>query len=228
LVTRTAGSGKVLFLGTDSAWRWRRGVEDKFHYRFWGQVVRWMAHQRHLAGKEGIRLSYSPETPEAGDTVFLQSTVLDESDFPIDKGPVTGKITSPSGGVERLDFTQLDGGWGVFKSSFAAQETGKYKIEVGSEPYNRHLTTELLVAKPVIEKEGQPINSQTLAELAALTRGASVATGDLDGMVRQISLLPEPKPVEERIRVWSHPAWGAIILTMLTVYWVGRKWAGLV
>jgi hypothetical protein len=130
--------------------------------------------------------------------------------------------------MERLDFTQLEGGWGVFKSSFVAQETGKYKIEVASEPYNRHLTTELLVAKPVIEKEGQPINSQTLAELAALTRGASVSTGDLDRMVRQISLLPEPKPVEERIRVWSQPAWGAILLSLLTVYWVGRKWAGLV
>ena len=63
LVTRSAGNGKVLFLGTDSAWRWRRGVEDKFHYRFWGQVVRWMAHQRHLSEKDGIRLSYSPETP---------------------------------------------------------------------------------------------------------------------------------------------------------------------
>ena len=228
LVTRTAGNGKVLFLGTDSAWRWRRGVEDKFHYRFWGQVVRWMAHQRHLSGKEGIRLSYSPETPEAGDTVFLQSTVLDESGFPIDKGPVTGKITSPGGRMERLDFTQLEGGWGVFKSSFVAQETGKYKIEVASEPYNRHLTTELLVAKPVIEKEGQPINGQTLAELAGLTRGAAVSTGDLDRMVQQISLLPERKPIEERIRVWSQPAWGAILLSLLTIYWVGRKWAGLV
>jgi uncharacterized membrane protein len=228
LVTRTAGNGKVLFLGTDSAWRWRRGVEDKFHYRFWGQVVRWMAHQRHLSGTEGIRLSYSPETPEAGDTVFLQSTVLDESGFPIDKGPVTGKITSPGGRMERLDFTQLAGGWGVFKSSFAAQETGRYKIEIASEPYGRHLTTELLVARPVIEKVGQPINSQTLAELAALTGGASVSTGGLDAMVRQISLLPQPRPVEERIRLWSQPAWGGIILSLLGIYWVGRKWAGLV
>jgi hypothetical protein len=228
LVTRTAGNGKVLFLGTDSAWRWRRGVEDKFHYRFWGQVVRWMAHQRHLAGKEGIRLSYSPETPEAGDTVYLQSTVLDESGFPIDKGPVTGKIISPGGRTERLDFTQLDGGWGVFKSSFAAEETGKYKIEVGSDPYNRHLTAELLVAKPLIEKEGQPINSQGLAEIAALTRGAAVSTGGLDQMVRQISLLPQPTPVEERVRIWSQPVWGAILLSLLTIYWVGRKWAGLV
>src|SRR5581483_8673212 len=57
LVTRNAGAGKTLFLGTDSAWRWRRGVEDKYHYRFWGQVVRWMAHQRHLSEKEGIRLT---------------------------------------------------------------------------------------------------------------------------------------------------------------------------
>jgi hypothetical protein len=228
LATRTAGNGKVLFLGTDSAWRWRRGVEDKFHYRFWGQVVRWMAHQRHLAGKEGVRLSYSPETPEAGDTVFLQTTVLDESGFPIDKGPVTGKITSPSGRSEQLEFTQLAGGWGVFKSSFAAQETGKYKIEIASEQYNRHLTSEVLVAKPVIEKEGQPINSQTLAELASLTRGETASTEDLDRLVRQISLLPDSKQVDQTIRVWSQPAWGGVILALLTVYWVGRKWAGLV
>ena len=49
LVTRPQGNGKVLFMGTDGAWRWRRGVEDVYHYRFWGQVVRWMSYQRHLA-----------------------------------------------------------------------------------------------------------------------------------------------------------------------------------
>jgi uncharacterized membrane protein len=228
LVTRPAGSGKVLFLGTDSAWRWRRGVEDKFHYRFWGQVVRWMAHQRHLSEKDGVRLSYSPETPAAGDTVFLQSTVLDQSGFPVDKGPVTGTVTSPGGRTERLDFGQIEGGWGVFKSSFTAQEAGRYKIEVSSEPYGRHLTTELLVSRPQIEKEGQPVNAQILGEIAALTRGATFSMADLDKMVGQIALLPEPKPVEKRIRVWSDPAWGGAILLLLTLYWVGRKWAGLV
>jgi hypothetical protein len=228
LVTRPAGNGKVLFLGTDSAWRWRRGVEDKFHYRFWGQVVRWMAHQRHLSEKDGIRLSYSPESPQAGDTVFLQSTVLDQSGFPVDKGPVTGKVTSPGGRTERLDFTQIEGGWGVFKSSFTAQEAGLYKLEADSEPYNRHLVTELVVSRPLIEKQGEPVNAQILGEIAALTRGASFPMADLDKIVGQIALLPEPKPVERRIRVWSDPRWGGAILLLLTVYWVGRKWAGLV
>jgi uncharacterized membrane protein len=228
LVTRPAGAGKVLFLGTDSAWRWRRGVEDKFHYRFWGQVVRWMAHQRHLSEKDGIRLSYSPESPQAGDTVFLQCTVLDQTGFPVDKGPVTGRITAPGGRTERLDFTQIEGGWGVFKSSFTAQEAGRYKLEADSEPYDRHLATELLVAHPLIEKQGQPVNAQILGEIAALTRGASFSMAELDKLVGQIALLPEPKPVERRVRIWSDPAWGGAILLLLTVYWIGRKWAGLV
>ena len=28
IVTKTYGSGKILFMGTDGAWRWREGVED--------------------------------------------------------------------------------------------------------------------------------------------------------------------------------------------------------
>ena len=228
LVTRPAGSGKVLFLGTDSAWRWRRGVEDKFHYRFWGQVVRWMAHQRHLSEKDGIRLSYSPESPQAGDTVFLQSTVLDQSGFPIDKGPVVGRVTSPGGRSERLEFAQLEGGWGVFKSSFTAQEAGRYKLEIACAPHERRLETELLVARPLVEKQGQPVNAQVLRDIAAVTRGAGVSAEDLDKVIRQISLLPEPQPVEKRLRLWSAPAWAGLLFLLLTVYWIGRKWAGLV
>ena len=64
LVTRTFGAGKVLFMGTDGAWRWRKGVEDKYHYRFWGQVVRWMAYQRNMAKGETMRLYYSPDQPQ--------------------------------------------------------------------------------------------------------------------------------------------------------------------
>jgi hypothetical protein len=228
LVTRPAGSGKVLFLGTDSAWRWRRGVEDKFHYRFWGQVVRWMAHQRHLSGKEGIRLSYSPETPDAGGAVFLQATVLDQSGFPIDKGVVNGKVTAPDGKMERLDFTQLDGGWGVFKSSFTPQEAGAYKVEVESEQSNRKLETDINVARPLLEKQGQPVNADVLREIAAMTHGASGPVEDLDKIVNQISLLSDPQPIERRVRLWSDPVWGAIIIFLLVIYWIGRKLAGLV
>jgi hypothetical protein len=68
LVTKAAGSGKVLFMGIDSAWRWRRGVEDLYHYRFWGQVARWMSYQRNMAAGQRVRLYFTPERPEPGAT----------------------------------------------------------------------------------------------------------------------------------------------------------------
>jgi len=92
----------------------------------------------------------------------------------------------------------------------------------------RVLTTGLLVSRPVIEKLGQPINAQILAEIASLTCGETFSMADVDKMVSQIALFPEPKPVQKRIRVWRDPKWGGAILLLLTVYWAGRKWAGLV
>lgn len=228
LVTRPAGSGKVLFMGTDSAWRWRRGVEDKYHYRFWSQVVRWMAHQRHLSERDGVRLTFSPETPRVGETVFLQTTVLDASGYPIEKGPVTGRFTAPDGRLERLEFSPVDGGWGVFKSSFNPSEGGAYKVQVAAERHGRKLDTEIAVSQPQREKLGQPANAQVLREIAGLTQGASGSVTEMKRIVDQISLLPEPKPIERRIRLWASPWWGGFILLLLGIYWTARKLAGMV
>ena len=65
-------------MGTDGAWRWRKGVEDKYHYRFWGQVVRWMAYQRNMAKGETMRLYYVPDQPRMNQTSALHANVMDE------------------------------------------------------------------------------------------------------------------------------------------------------
>ncbi|HEX7862436.1 MAG TPA: VWA domain-containing protein [Verrucomicrobiae bacterium] len=227
LATRSAGTGKILFMGTDSAWRWRRGVEDKYHYRFWSQVVRWMAHQRHLAGKEGVRLAYSPERPEPNDTVFLQSTVLDSAGFPAEQGPVTVSITSPSGRAEHLRLTSVEGGWGVFKSQFKPSEAGRYKLVLDAPKQNRKLETELTVQQRTVEEIGKPINRSILAEISALSGGHSTLISGLEQIVQQITVAPEPRDLEKRIRIWSSPWWGGLILTLLSIYWVGRKASGM-
>src|SRR5690606_8522300 len=70
-VTLTSGTGKVLSMGTYGARRWRKGVEDLYHYRYWGQVVRWMAYQRNMSQGESMRLFYSPDRPEADNVLTL-------------------------------------------------------------------------------------------------------------------------------------------------------------
>ena len=227
LATRTAGTGKVLFMGTDSAWRWRRGVEDKYHYRFWSQVVRWMAHQRHLSEKEGIRLAYTPERPEPNDTVFLQSTVLDAAGFPAEEGPVTGSIISPSGRAEHVQFSAVEGGWGVFKTQFKPSEAGQYKIALDAPKQNRKLDTELMVQQRTLEEKGRPINRTILAEVSGLTGGTAALVDGLDEILQKISLVPEPRALEKRVRIWSSPWWGGLLLLLLSLYWIGRKISGM-
>ncbi len=228
LAIRDAGRGKVLFMGTDSAWRWRRGVEDKFHYRFWSQIARWMAHKRHLAEKEGIRLSYTPETPKVGDRVFLQSTVLDEAGFPLENGEVNGAIISPSGQDEQIELTEVEGGWGVYSAELLPQEGGQFEITIEAPEHDRKLETKLTVSLPNREKQGRPVNRTVLAEIASITGGESVNTDSLDEVIKRISVLPEPKPTQIRTRLWSHPGWGSAILLLLLFYWIGRKLVGLI
>ena len=73
-----------------------RGVEDKYHYRFWSQVVRWMAHGRYLAEKEGIRVIPDPERPKSGEKVFVRCRiVLDKAGFPLEDGEVEGVVSAP-------------------------------------------------------------------------------------------------------------------------------------
>jgi hypothetical protein len=228
LVTRSAGNGNVLFMGSDSAWRWRRGVEDKYHYRFWSQVVRWMAHRRHLSENTGLRLSYSPEAPRVGETVHLQATVLDAAGFPIDDGNVTGTLTAPSGRGERLEFASAGAGWGVFTARFIPPEGGPLKVVLTSDRSGRRLETEIVVTQPQREILGQPVNAEALRELATITQGASLSVDDLPRLLQQVSLLPEPKPMERRTRLWADPWWGGALLFLLAIYWTGRKLAGMI
>ncbi len=115
LVTRTFGAGKVLFMGTDGAWRWREGVEDKYHYRFWGQVVRWMAYQRNMAKGETMRLYYAPDQPQVRQTLVLHANVVEASGEPLAKGDVTARITSPLGKAETVRFTSSGDEWGSLR-----------------------------------------------------------------------------------------------------------------
>ncbi len=125
LATRTFGAGKVLFMGTDGAWRWRKGVEDKYHYRFWGQVVRWMAYQRNMAKGETMRLYYTPDQPQMRQTLTFNAHVMDQGGEPLERGDVVARIVAPSGKTETVRLLAEGEQWGVFQGALRAQRTGQ-------------------------------------------------------------------------------------------------------
>lgn len=228
LAIRYAGAGKTLFLGSDGAWRWRRGVEDKYHYRFWSQVVRWMAHGRYWAEKEGIRLIPDPERPKSGENVFVRCIVMDKAGFPMENGEVNGVIIHPRGQRESLRFTADEEGPGVYLASFKAREPGDLRMEVKTSPAERELAMTLKVERQTKEKLGQPVVSRDLLQLARLTGGKSVNYQEFEEVIQALSFLPAPQAVIQIHRLRTDTAWGLFLFGLLVIYWTGRKLVGMI
>ncbi|MFO1020103.1 MAG: hypothetical protein U0903_05330 [Planctomycetales bacterium] len=228
LVTRTFGAGKVLFMGTDGAWRWRKGVEDKYHYRFWGQVVRWMAYQRNMAKGESMRLYHTPDQPQAKQTLTLHAHVMEANGEPLQKGDVTVRVTAPSGKGETVRLTSAGDEWGVFTGELQVQEPGKHKVVLFCQQTKGTLETSVFVQGGMAERVGRAARPEVLEEIARVTRGEVFHAEKPQQLVQWLSEIPEPAPSIRRLTLWSDPWVAGTIVTLLGIFWIGRKGAGLI
>jgi hypothetical protein len=229
LATKTFGSGKVLFMGTDGVWRWRKGVEDKYHYRFWSQVVRWMAYQRNMAKGESMRFYFSPDTPSIGQTLTLRANVMQTSGEPLAQGDVTARIESPSGKSQSIKLAS--GGsesWGSFEGRYETTEPGTHKVTLLCKQTAETLETSFFVQGVSRERIGQAARPKVLDELARLTGGKSLSLQEADQWMDAIRMAPQPPSTIRRIPLWSHPWLVALMVALLTAFWIGRKAIGLI
>ncbi len=228
LVTKAYGTGKVLFMGTDAAWRWRKGVEDKYHYRFWGQVARWMAYQRNIAQGERMRLFYSPDRPLVDGLVNLNANVMSESGEPLQEGTVTVQAVAPNGETETIRLRANGDEWGLFTSAFTPKQRGEYRMVLACRENNSTLETTISVQGLERERVGEPARFDVMKELAAISGGRVVTPDQVSSIVNDVQQLPEPEPIVRRLRIWSHPLWAMSIVVLLGVFWTGRKMVGQV
>lgn len=237
LVTRTARTGKVLFMGTDGAWRWREGYEDRYHYRFWGQVIRWMAYQRSMNVGESMRLFFAPDRPRVRAAVALNANVMDATGAPLTGATVRARIESPSGRVERITFDAApsvgdDGldrdAWGLYSATFQPDEPGRHRATLTCEETGAVLEAEIPVVGEPLERVGMPARFDVMEELATLTRGAVLEEPTLDLIAEQLRALPPPEPIVTRARIWSSPILGGAVVALMALFWIGRKLVGRV
>ncbi len=229
IVTKTYGTGKVLFMGTDSAWRWRHGVEDKYHYRFWSQVARWMAYRRQMAQSESIRLFYSPDRPHVDDVLTLNANVMDNVGGPLDRGTVTVQAISPAGKTETIRLQPgIEDALGLFVGTFVPKEAGNYRLVATSSETGASVQTELSVQGLNRELQGRLARFDVLEEIAKITNGKLVSIAEVGTLLDHLAALPEPEPIVKRTRIWAHPLWGGLIILLLGLFWVARKMAGTI
>ena len=228
LVTKAAGNGKVLYLGHDSAWRWRRGVEDLYHYRFWGQVARWMSYQRNMAAGERVRLYYTPDRPKVGDFVTLNANAFEENGTPLIEGSVYVNIEAPDGSTSRVELSKSEGTWGSFSGRTRITSPGSWKLSAGitSDPKAQKISTTVIAQGKELEKKGQPARPEVLEEMARISKGAIVTPNEIKNIPSLINALPVKKPVELSIPLWAQLSTMITLIVLLALFWILRKLNG--
>ncbi|MEN9361277.1 MAG: hypothetical protein RL095_2812 [Verrucomicrobiota bacterium] len=228
LVTRPAGNGQVLFLGTDSAWRWRRGVEDLYHYRFWGQVVRWMASRRHSSSSEHCRLFLSPERPAQGDQVDVQATLFFGGGVPCSGAETQLRVIPPAGPEISQQMQEGEGGWGVYRTQFTPDQPGQWKVILTCPSNN--ITHELRfdVAGAELEKIGVPARPSVMKEISRISGGETLFLEGGAKTLAKLAAMPPPQPEELRWRLLNQIWWGLLIVGIFAAYWLLRKRFGLI
>ena len=187
LVTQTYGVGKVLFMGTDGAWRWRKGVEDKYHYRFWGQVVRWMAYQRNMAKGETMRLYYSPDQPQLHQTVTLNANVMETSGEPLAKGDVIARIVAPSGKADTVRLSRRKGTNGAHSRPLYPEGAGNHEITLTCKQTGATLEASMFVQGAAAEPVGRAARPDVLEEIANSRMVEVVADHSVDKIVQSLN-----------------------------------------
>lgn len=220
------GAGTCMWLGFDEAWRWRQGVGDKYHYRFYGQLIRWLSLQSFTRAKRFF-VTTDKTTYDVGEEVRVRAEIRDrEAGAELPTQEVI--VEQPDGTRLNLQLKGVEGDPGKYEGVFKPIQTGAYKVRIdpgdrGSE--NEVATRVFEVKLPRLELQEPRMDQEGLTRLAqASDEGRFVRLDELAQVVDKI------EPLQETIRVgrteqelWDKPSVFWLFLGLILVEWIGRK-----
>ena len=218
------GLGQVLYVGTDNTWRWRRNVGDLYYTRFWGQISQRMAQQRFIGADKRTQISLNSQNYMTGDRIRAYARLYQEGYEPFDEEEVSGVYTSIDGRQSEVMLKVVEGQPGLFFGEFIAPAAGQYQFHLAPSPETKR---DFTVAEASLEMAETAMNANLMENLATLTKGRFFREEDLHELPGAIKA--ERVGVQSRMEVelWSTPLYFILILLVVTVEWVVRKFSYL-
>ena len=239
------GFGRVLYVGTDSTWRWRYKVGDEHHHRFWKQAVQWAAADRLLPARNTagtVRFGAREPAYRGGEPVEVLLRGTEAVPKPSAAGVkavrlvrMAEKAGEPESLVGLVPLISPEGWPRELSARLRDLPPGRYAVEPEVPEWADHLRGpegKLRASFEVLPPDADELTELTanvplLDDLAAKTGGAVYDLADVDRLVEALA-------ARGSVREWevSTPlrrSWWtlALVALLLGIEWVVRKFAGL-
>ncbi|MAS95182.1 MAG: hypothetical protein CMO55_18450 [Verrucomicrobiales bacterium] len=239
--TIRAGLGKVLLLHFDQTWRFRYGVGDTYHHRFWGQATRWGAGPNLRSGNETTRLgtdrlSYTPD-----DSIEVTAKLLGQDRSPLTEADVSVEVWKEGNRLRSQKLSYRSGSSGLFETSLSGlSEEGDYEFKLVGDEVDSSLAanpdgpseiaTEILVVstRNPVELAELTADRDFLNRATQLTGGKLAELYDLDALVSSFGAPKETLRERHSVSLWD--TWPLLVtfFGFLTAEWIVRRRSGLV
>lgn len=234
ITTIRSGLGKVVMLNFDRTWRFRYGVGDTYHHRFWGQLTRWGAGPNLRSGSEEIRLGTDRISYTSNDPIEVTAKILDDRRQPVTEATVRAHVIKEDTRLSSQQLKYRENSSGIYEGSFTPIATeGDYQIEIeveGAGDGTKTVSTEFLVvtARNPVELAELTADRDFLNRATTLTNGRVAEIWALDSLLDAFGAPKETLTERRDITLWD--TWPILILflLLLTSEWVVRRKSGLV
>ncbi len=217
-------SGRTLFVGFDSTWRWQKAFGPVHFERFWKGAIRWLALGRLRGEDRRYRLETARATVDISERVVLEARVLDEDYRPSEEASVDVFWAGTDGRDNELTLEQVPGRTGVYTGTLEVDQPGRYEAWIEAEG-KRVASTDFEVVLPSREMAEPAPDPETLAAISTITGGTSVELSRIDDLLDEFPGGEEHRePISSRLQdIWDSWWTLAVALLALSLEWILRK-----
>jgi hypothetical protein len=242
-VRQKYGFGQVVFVGLDSTWRWRFKQGDKYHHRFWSQVIRWAASDRALiAGNDYVRFGVR-EPVYRGDQEVEMLARLGEKAKNLDRDALVAarlfRKTAAGNREESAALVSLKPSPevpGQYEGAQANLPPGDYQMELILPDLDEKLHgpdgKKLRASFKVLPTDsGELLNLATnwerMKEIADKSEGIMLPAERAAELVDKLKDRTATREFTTDKHLWQ--SWWLLVplIALLTAEWLLRKWVGL-
>lgn len=234
MAEHTVGRGRVLFIGTDTLWKWQTlGPQNEagatLYQVFWQQALRALAPPRAESSAVNLWLQAERSRYEAGRIIHLRAEI--DAERPLVQPRIQATVLLPSGRQAPLSFTPDPVTPHAFVAEFESSASGPYRIAAAVRSEGKALaegSTAVEVAPAKTELDATPVNAANMARIAAGTGGRVVVPSDPKTWPDSSSREPVFVSVARTLDLWHNFTLLLVLCGLLGADWLMRLVRGYV
>lgn len=232
LVTRLFGSGRVFYLSTDQTWRWRYKVADRFHSRFWNQLLAAAMQPPYAVSDQYASLGTDEIEYQVGQSATIRARLQGAGGTAIGDATVDALLIQNDQIVGSVPLSVDDADRGTYRGKTLPLAAGAYQVRIQASGFDgqalRASTPIWVGQREVAEMSSVSLDANTLQSIADSGKGRYFHESDSQQLLEMLRPLSSGTVVESDILLWQSYYWFLAILLLLGAEWWMRKRVGLV